>query len=1159
MAAVETENIRIIKIIKSKCGRAGEEEAFQKATKENVFLALIESGEIPKEQRENFRTCYLVLAAIRGFNDAIIALREKGMQFNGDEIGRAAKQKQWKTVDLLLELKAPMNDSTIANVIKGGSFEYIKKVVKHGAPLKNCLQWVYETQDVELADYFIKRKKYIPNPSEMEVLLGTKNRYLIGQALEVVNELSGNRLENFFKCPVEFRSIVMSKIQKFTHSSLWDFLKLRDKTAVKYCKIAVQKGAKPSQEVLSHALLKGKIQTFEYLYGVYPDALPLHQQPSLTSILKFKRYNTVKILINKYDFHITSQCIQERLPKDLKNVIVSKIWEEIEPDLSAKEKEILTLEKFHSLLFEIQKAGIFDHISTFDYVPPLKNLLKLAIQDSQYYSIPLKDMVINHIENSKQKWSFVFPGFNLPEDLEKLSTLYFNLEVYKQILSITTEACVKEKNSGAELHAYKLSVFFGCVEKALKYLALYRETHKNSTQPVHDACLFELPKKGYWNIDFWRKMMEKYHFSAKKMNILSLAADLESLLKGPFVPFENNDIKEITQFYKNNLIEQLKHHTDKNYAKLITKARALQKADRKEGEKLLQKAIWGGCALIVPFHYKSFLKGKDEKQITENIHTHFHAFLQFIHNNRNIEQFSFNKLIEIAVQNLYTDVPQKYMSFAIDCAKEGIQKKAFEKALTILNEKSKLTELLPTITIDGEELGFPQLEFRKIASNEPQIFILGKKTGCCQNIDGHSKDCVVHGAESPFGGFYAITNKVLKDNIVAQSWTGITDDNSVVFDSIEFNKGQNEKMIMQFYQKAADAILKARPEIKKVLFGGGGNTPIDHPFVAELPPFSRIVGYKDVGYDSKQVRFCLSKQSQQPEIKPISKNDLVLMNGIDSYVYVGKKFKSLSLDPLKRQLFFNSHLDANLFLMSEKKNPLLEEGHFEEYRERIGELFLTFKATQRLVEKKFPNFNVLTFENNRDGLKDTLSNLSLKPNETFSIFYVDGVHAISAYFENIEGENYCFLFDPESHFSDDIINVIDGSMGVKKFIRMTAKLQVDYSNCSTFTYKSLFYFAKHGKELFKQVDVENKLQFVRGKLYNLKEEFTPPQLLKMSQTVHKMNLSEEALKTIVSAKKNLTLAGYLKEYEVTLNDKLFNSAAQVKKYKYISQLDGLLK
>ena len=83
------------------------------------------------------------------------------------------------------------------------------------------------------------------------------------------------------------------------------------------------------------------------------------------------------------------------------------------------------------------------------------------------------------------------------------------------------------------------------------------------------------------------------------------------------------------------------------------------------------------------------------------------------------------------------------------------------------------------------------------------MFLLGKKTSCCQSIDGHSKDCVLHGAMQPYGGFVRILKHGSRDPWVAQSWAALNEDNELVFDSIEHNAGHDPRIIMELYALAA--------------------------------------------------------------------------------------------------------------------------------------------------------------------------------------------------------------------------------------------------------------------------------------------------------------------------------------------------------------------
>jgi hypothetical protein len=63
--------------------------------------------------------------------------------------------------------------------------------------------------------------------------------------------------------------------------------------------------------------------------------------------------------------------------------------------------------------------------------------------------------------------------------------------------------------STARQNAIKLTLAFKTITQANEYLSRFKTIYPNSTQIMHDACLFNLPRKNKWNISLWQEIISQ--------------------------------------------------------------------------------------------------------------------------------------------------------------------------------------------------------------------------------------------------------------------------------------------------------------------------------------------------------------------------------------------------------------------------------------------------------------------------------------------------------------------------------------------------------------------------------------------------------------------------------------------------------------------------
>ena len=163
----------------------------------------------------------------------------------------------------------------------------------------------------------------------------------------------------------------------------------------------------------------------------------------------------------------------------------------------------------------------------------------------------------------------------------------FNQQLYQTLLPIMKFACEMEHNQGAELHAYKLAVLFSSIEEVAQYLEQYAKDHPEAKQPIHDACLFNLPNCGVWDIPTWRALILK-PCGWQMTKYLSLAPKIEQRIDGKTVPLALIK-RQITQSLPTPDIKKIKATTEHRFIWATRNIEDRINSEHKKNPKLTQE------------------------------------------------------------------------------------------------------------------------------------------------------------------------------------------------------------------------------------------------------------------------------------------------------------------------------------------------------------------------------------------------------------------------------------------------------------------------------------------------------------------------------------------------------------------------------------------
>ena len=184
--------------------------------------------------------------------------------------------------------------------------------------------------------------------------------------------------------------------------------------------------------------------------------------------------------------------------------------------------------------------------------------------------------------------------------------------------------------------------------------------------------------------------------------------------------------------------------------------------------------------------------------------------------------------------------------FAAFCKSHLIDNDGFESGLEFIRAgwPTKIVDNLPDVDDIKHDVDNYEYRWVKLPQSDKHALYLGKMTGCCQFINGDSRQCVIDGISLSDNGFYVLLkNKitqqpateskkdganVLDGDIVAQSYAWISTNGNLCLDSLEWNQERvSEEILKKLMLKFALEVLKKNPQIKYVNVGKGGQTPMN--------------------------------------------------------------------------------------------------------------------------------------------------------------------------------------------------------------------------------------------------------------------------------------------------------------------------------------------
>jgi len=218
--------------------------------------------------------------------------------------------------------------------------------------------------------------------------------------------------------------------------------------------------------------------------------------------------------------------------------------------------------------------------------------------------------------------------------------------------------------------------------------------------------------------------------------------------------------------------------------------------------------------------------------------------------------------------------------FAAFCKSLLIKNDGFESGLDFIKAgwPKKKSDNLPVVDIKVR-VETDEYRWVNLRPDDKHALYLGNMIpGCCQFINGNSRQCVIDGISLSDNGFYVLLKKkitqqpatepkkdganVLDGDIVAQSYAWISKNGNLCLDSLEWNRDRvSEEILKTLMSKFADQVVQEYPQVKYVNVGAGGQTPRNFYGDALLSETQR----QGTEYGDAAVQYCIQSKLN-PEV-----------------------------------------------------------------------------------------------------------------------------------------------------------------------------------------------------------------------------------------------------------------------------------------------------
>lgn len=438
-----------------------------------------------------------------------------------------------------------------------------------------------------------------------------------------------------------------------------------------------------------------------------------------------------------------------------------------------------------------------------------------------------------HVEIEKKTISDVLKRNNL-------SRHGFDENIYLELLPFTKliMADIKKipyqsQQSLARDYAAKLTILFGNAANAVAYLKRF-DSNSQSSNLLHDACLFLLPSDQEWDLLLWRKLINNHNPSNPNdfvIRILPVATKIQNF----FRDHDEGIRTKIATDIRNEYVDRFNKEYEEKYAGDTEKPSKEETIKAwmhgKQGE--IKSKINARCGKLPPATKTT----NNEKEV----------------NRGPLNEKTPLPLLEYILNHICYENSKKNPEAAAIFFKNMMPENCFEEYLALTPQDS---DAIPNVIIDGNEINSSYSDYyiKKLDPADPRAAILGIYTSCCQKMGAEGEEPTLFGITNSNAGFYVLckkkSGKEKEDTIVAQC-LAFRNDNKIVFDSIEIQLDFRNKypvIASDFFFYLASNLVQLhgveRVSVGKSRFAGTPKTLIT---IDQFPPISPIDynGYRD--------------------------------------------------------------------------------------------------------------------------------------------------------------------------------------------------------------------------------------------------------------------------------------------------------------------------
>ncbi len=407
--------------------------------------------------------------------------------------------------------------------------------------------------------------------------------------------------------------------------------------------------------------------------------------------------------------------------------------------------------------------------------------------------------------------------FNKAEALNISLPAEFNIERYKKIRNILSQEkefrhlAIDDEATVIALgeYSYKLSMLFHTVEEVYRYIENYMDCQ--AIRPIHDLCLFNLPSEGAWNSAAWAKLALEHGTEAT--NFLAFAAHIEKKLKRP--PVSLDEVKQVAKDVRYARHKENPRLSDIFLAQDISENVFNKILDNHKPKSVdhLPDLFIDGKEFNEPKFYMKKLPFTDLRGYVLGKMTHCCQYVGQAGGG-------------CAIHGMTSPYGGFYVVYK---RANGVQ--GLERLLKHVQKCNTLAEVTnPQIMTEKSQ----RSKYIKLISEYEEEFKQLNSTGTTNEKFQYIKDALNSKLEAEIEGV-----------IVAQSWAWISKEGSLVFDSWERLRTEDDKLCEPFMQRAA--IQAMNQGIPRVILGASGLTPQTLTFVrmkdSEYP--RDYSGYRD--------------------------------------------------------------------------------------------------------------------------------------------------------------------------------------------------------------------------------------------------------------------------------------------------------------------------